>query len=205
MNNVPAINLRALAAVLACMLAVITLRLSLDQWQGYSSGIRSLKAGDRKDAVMYFDRVLDAHIPFSPFEKKAEAQLLALASEYEKEGEPDLALLCYETIRTSRYLARHFFVPDSRDILFLDNKIASIKAASLVKNGMVKDFRQGYDQQMGIMSKDYSPSVFWSFIAVVSFWVYLGFIVLWIFKRKQLYVCVFCLAFVVWLAGLYFA
>lgn len=205
MNNVPAINLRALAAVLVCMLAVITLRLSLDQWQGYNSGMRSLKDGDRKDAVMYFDRVLDAHIPFSPFEKKAKAQLLALAAEYEKEGEPALELLCYETIRTSRYLTRHFFVPDSRDIPFLNERIASVKAQLLVKDGMVKDFDEGYGQQMGIMNKDHSPSVFWSFIAVVSFWMYLGFIVLWIFKRKQLYVRVSCLAFVVWLAGLYFA
>ncbi len=205
MNNGLAINIRSLAAVLICILAVIIFRLSLDQWQGYNSGIKSLSAGDQKDAIMYFDRVLNAHIPFSPLEKNSRRHLLALASKYEKEGEPELALLCYETIRTSSYLTSHFFVPGSKDIPFLNDRIASIKAQLLVKDGMVKDFKEGYDQQMGIMNKDYSPSVFWSLVAVSAFWAYIGFIVLWIFKRKKVYISVFCIAFIIWVTGLYLA
>jgi len=187
------------------IVVLIILRLSLDQWQGYSHGLESLKKGDQKSAVMYFDRVLNAHIPFSPLERKATLRLTELASGFEKEKKYELALVCYETIRTSRYLTRHVFIPDSKDIPFLNNKIASIKAQLLVKDGMVKDFKEGYDQQMGIMNKDFSPSVFWSLVAVSAFWAYIGFIVLWIFKRKTVYICVFCLAFMVWITGLYLA
>jgi len=187
------------------MLAVIIFRLSLDQWQGYQDAMKSLHEGDYKNAVTYFDHTLNAHIPFSPLEKKAKEQLLALASKYDNEGEPEMALLCYETIRTSRYLTRHLFVPDSKDIPFLDNKIASIKAGLLVKDGIVRNFSEGYYQQMGIMNKDHSPSVLWSVIFVASFLAYLGFIVLWIFKRKPVYIYILCLAFIGWLTGLYLA
>ncbi|MBF0557403.1 MAG: hypothetical protein HQL08_01340 [Nitrospirae bacterium] len=188
-----------------CMIGIVVLRLSFDQWQSYSFGIEDLKKGNYNNAIMYFDRVLNAHIPFSPLEKKAKGHLVELAAKKENQGEPELALLCYETVRTSRYLTRHFLVPDGKDIPFLNNKIASIKARLLVKDGIVKDFKEGYDQQMGIMSKDFSPSVFWSFVAVTSFWAYLGFVVLWIFKRRPVYIYITCLAFFVWLTGLYMA
>ncbi len=188
-----------------CMIGILLLRLSFDQFQSYSNGAADLKKGNYNNAIMYFDRVLHAHIPFSPLEEKAKNHLIGLASMFEKEKEYEPALLCYETIRTSRYLTRHFFVPGSKDIPFLNDRIASIKAQLLVKDGLVKDFKEGYDQQMGIMNKDFSPSVFWSVVAVAAFWAYIGFIVLWIFKRKSLYVYIVCLAFIVWLAGLYMA
>lgn len=191
--------------IVISILTLIILRLCLDQWQGYRQGMESLEKGDYKSGVMYFDRVLNAHIPCSPLEKKAKEHLLMFAERFERNNELELALVCYETIRTSRYLTRHFFIPDSKDIPFLNNKIASIKARLLLKDGMVKDFKEGYDQQMGIMNKDFSPSVFWSLIAVCAFWSYIGFIVLWIFKRKPVYIYIFCLAFIAWVAGLYFA
>ena len=198
---------RIISAILisSSIVILITLRLSLDQWQGYNNSMESLGKGDYKSAVMYFDRVLNAHIPFSPLEKKAKLRLTELAARFEKEHKYELALVCYETIRTSRYLTRHFFIPDSRDIPFLNDRIASIKAQLLVKDGMVKNFKEGYDQQMGIMNKDYSPSVFWSLAAVSAFWAYIGFIVLWIFKRKRAYIYIFCIAFIIWIMALYLA
>lgn len=191
--------------IIVCVVGILLLRLSLDQWQSYSKGTEDLINGNYSNAIMYFDRVLNAHIPFSPLENKAEINLLALGAKFENEKEYELALLCYETIRTSRYLTRHFMVPGASRIPYLNSRIAAIKARSLVTDGMVRDFKEGYDQQMGIMNKDFSPSVFWSLTAVVAFWMYIGFIVLWILKRKKVYVCIFCLSFIVWLTGLYLA
>jgi hypothetical protein len=198
-------RIKSAVLIVTSILILVVLRLCLDQWQGYRNGMESLGKGDQKSAVMYFDRVLNAHIPFSPLEKKAKEHLLVFAERFEKNNELELALVCYETIRTSRYLARHFFVPDSKDIPFLNNRIASIKARLLLKDGLVKDFKEGYDQQMGIMNKDFSPSLSWSLIVVCSFWAYVGFIFLWIFKRKPVYIYITCLAFIAWLTGLYFA
>lgn len=198
-------RMRSAMLIVVSILTLIILRLCLDQWQGYSQGMESLKKDDYKSAVMYFDRVINAHIPFSPLERKAKEHLLLLAGQYERNNEPELALVCYETIRTSRYLARHFWIPDYKDLQFLNNRIATIKSNLLVRDGMVKDFKEGYDQQMGIMNKDFSPSVVWSIIVVTAFWSYIGFIIFWIMKRKPLYIYISCLAFIAWLAGLYFA
>ena len=191
--------------IAVCVACTLLLRLSLDQWQSYSKGTEELKKSNYSNAVMCYDRVLNAHIPFSPLENKAERNLLALGAKFEKEKEYELALLCYETIRTSRYLTRHFFIPGASRIPYLNSRIAAIKAGALVRDGLVRDYKEGYDQQMGIMSKDFSPSVFWSLITVAAFWAYIGFIILWILKRKPAYVFVFCVAFIVWLTGLYMA
>jgi hypothetical protein len=197
--------IKYIAVIAGCMLAAIILRLCLDQWQGYSNGMESLKKDDYKGAIMYFDRVLNAHIPFSPLEKRSKEHLLELASKFENENEPELALLCYETVRTSRYLTRHLWIPDKRDIPFLNHKIATIKASLLVKDGLVRTFKEGYDQQMGIMNKDFSPSVFWSLIVVTSLWAYIGFIIAWILKRKTIYIYAFCSSLILWIISLYLA
>src|SRR5208337_3612301 len=102
--------------IAVCMIGIVVLRLSLDQWQSYSEGEAELKKGNFSNSIMYFDRVLNAHIPFSPLEDKAEINLLALGAKFENENEYELALLCYETIRTSRYLTRHFIVPGASRI-----------------------------------------------------------------------------------------
>ena len=196
---------RLLLIMTVIMAGVVVLRLFLDQWQGYSAAMKCLEANNRKGSVMYLDRVLNAHVPFSPIEARAKAHLIRLAADFERENEYELALLCYETVRTSRYLARHFWIPNKGDLPFLNDKIASIKARFLVKNGIVKDFKEGYDQQMGIMNKDFSPSVFWSVIAVAFFGLYIGFVILWIFKRKKIYVAAFGLCFVIWVTALYIA
>ena len=151
---------------------------------------------------MYFDRAMNAHIPFSPLEQNAKDEVLKLAAKYETDHEYELALLCYETVRTSRYLARHFWVPDNESIPAWNDRIATIKATLLVRDGMVKDFRQGYDQQFAILNKDYSPSVFWSLIVVISFWAYIGLIVLWIFKRKRFCVPAGIFFFLLWITAL---
>src|SRR5208337_5114774 len=135
----PGKRIKGACIIALCMTGILLLRLSFDQLQSYSNGVENLKQGNYSNAVMYFERVLHAHIPFSPLEEKAKNHLMGLADRFEKEKEYEQALLCYETIRTSRYLTRHFFVPGSKDIPFLNDRISSIKAQFLVKDGLVKD------------------------------------------------------------------
>jgi len=198
-------RLKFTVLVIAAMTAIILLRLTLDQWQGYSKGMDSLQKDDNRAAIMYFDRTLNAHIPFSPIEKWAKDELINLAHKYETSKDYEQALLCYETVRTSRYLTRHFWIPDGDELPFLNDKIAGIKANLLVRDGIVKDYREGYDQQMAIMNKDYSPSVFWSLIVVFSFWIYISSVVVWIFRRKKVYIIISPVAFATWLFALYMA
>lgn len=187
------------------MLSIIVMRLLFDQWQSYNQGVNSLKKDNFKDAVMYFDHVLNAHVPFSPLERRAKENLMNLAMMLENKNEHELALLCYETIRSSRYLARHFVVPDGRDIPLLNDRIASIKARLLVRDGMVSDFKKGYEQQIGIMKKDFSPSVAWSLLAVASLFMYIGLVIVWILKKRWVYFIGLICAFIVWAAALYLA
>jgi hypothetical protein len=194
---------RHVLLVVFAVLVIIISRLLLDQLQGYTRGAESLEKGNYRGAIMHFDRVLNAHIPFSPLERKAKAHLLGLAARFEQENKYELALLCYETVRTSKYLTRHFCIPDSKDIPFLNDRIATIKSQLLVKDSMVKDFKEGYTQQMGILNKDFSPSVFWSLAAIVAFCGYVGGIVLWIFIRGKVYVIASSLSFVAWFVALY--
>lgn len=198
-------GLKRTLGICFCVLFIIVLRLLLDQWQAYDMGMDMLEKGDNKNAIMFFDRTINAHIPFSPLENNARSELLKLASGYEKNKDYEFALLCYESVRTSRYLARHIWVPDNDELPFLNDRIADIKATLLVRDGMFKDHRKAFDQQMTILSSDYAPSTFWSIIVVITFWAYLGLIVLWIFRRKKVYLTFGILSFMLWIVALYLA
>lgn len=191
--------------VIICIAGLIVARLALDQWQGYYSAQESFKDGDYKATIMYYDRVLNAHIPFSPFESKVKSNLLKLADKLESDKEYELSLLCYETIRTSRYLSRHLKIPHEKELSFLNDKIAAIRAQLLTNEGMAKDYRAAYTQQIEIMKKDYSPSVLWSFLSVVSLGGYIGFIVMWILQRKKGYAWALGVCLVMWMTSLYMA
>lgn len=186
-------------------LAIILLRLGADQIQYYRAAIRYMAAGDKKNAITYFDRVLSAHIPLSPLEDMARGHLLMLAENFEKGGNSELALLCYETIRTSGYLARHLAIPGNKGAAMLNQKIASIKAGILVKDNSSLNFKEEYGRQIRIMQRDFSPSVTLSLTAIISFLAYIGFTVFWILKQRRRYIYLSCIFFVLWASAIYIA
>lgn len=202
---IPDNGARLIIILPAVMLAIIVLRLVIDQAQGYMLAIKNLETGNKKNAIMYFDRVLNAHVPFSPLEEKARARLLRLAEGYEKENEPELALLCYETVRTTGYLTGRLSAPDGEGLKKLNARIASAKASLLAREGSAKDFNEGYERQMLIMRRDFSPSAAVSAVAVAAFLAYIACITLWIFKRERKYGFSACLFLAVWITALYFA
>lgn len=194
-----------IALAILFIVGAISVRLAVDQMQAYGQAQESVKAGDGRLAVMYLDRVLNAHIPFSPLERRAREQLLALAAQHEAQGDTAFALVCLETIRTSRYLARHVFIPDGGEIPALNNRIAAIKVRLLAKDGLAADVRSGHQQQMDILEKDFSPALFWSLVAVAAFWAYVVALALWVLWRRKGHIALSGLSFFIWIASLYLA
>lgn len=148
--------------ILLAMLGLVVLRLGLDQAESYRIAIEAQSQGDHRRAVVSFERVLNAHIPFSPTERSASEMLKRIGTELENKGEPELALLCFETLRASRYLSRHVVMPGSADISFLNNKIAFLKTEFLVGQDKTLDRNRVYKNQMVILEKDFQPSILWS-------------------------------------------
>jgi hypothetical protein len=191
---------RAIAGCLVCVVLLIIARLGVDQLQNYRLGVAQLRAGDTIQSIMYFDRVLNAHIPFSPFEGHARKRLAGLASQFEEGEEYEQALLCYETLRSTMYLTRHFFLPFSGELKGINHKIALLKSKILEREGAIKNFQAGYDAQMEILHRDVSPSVMWSSLAVLSFFLYIGLVVLWIAQRRKVYAVMSLFSFMAWVS-----
>jgi hypothetical protein len=196
---------KPISITVIAMLFMILIRLGIDQSQWYGAGIEKIKAGDKRGAIMCFDRVLNARIPFSPLEEKTRNYLLSLASEFENNNEHELALLCYETMRSSQYLNRSFYLPFNKDIPLLNDKIAALKTGLLVKEGFVNDPRAEHRHQMEILQKAYSPSIYLSLAVIISFIAYIVAVIGWIINQKKNYLFAALLFFVVWIITLYSA
>lgn len=196
---------RGIATAIVVFLILLT-RLGWEQIHWQHAAQQRLEAGDLQVAVVYLGRVLNAHIPFSPIETKALTTLRTLASEFDGEGDRQMALRCYETARSSRFLSRHFRVPDAQLVRRIEPEIARIKASAAVKSLPDRGYQMGYRDQYAAFSREFTPSVYWSALAVSSCFIYVWMVVRALqrgnFRRQGF----FALAmFTVWMVALFLA
>ncbi len=148
-----------LAIALVCLVLVIG-RLVADQVQSYRIAQEYLAQKNAVGAVVSLGRVLDAHIPLSPWEERASGQLLALAEALEAAERPREALLAFETWRSSRHLSRHWTLPDAVKVSGVEDRIARLKAGLSRHAG--SDPGAAYIRHLRLLRRDYSPSIVWS-------------------------------------------
>jgi hypothetical protein len=170
------------------------IRLLLDQLKYFHLSQAMLQQGKPEAAITYLDRVMCAHIPFSIIEKKARDQIYRLGEEYLMRGELQMALLCYETIRSSLYQARHLFIPNRELLKFLNTRIAVIRYRLLMNDESKSDFESNIQDEITNLETDYSPPIVVSLFCILSFFCNVYFCYAWIWLRKKIFL-IFSLLF----------
>ncbi|WP_028844831.1 hypothetical protein [Thermodesulfovibrio thiophilus] len=173
---------------------------------------RAQKTDNSIQAIRYYERVLLFYVPMSPYNKNAVNGILEKC-EYVQDLEQKL--YCYETLRTSLYQVRSFFIPYEDEIEKLNPLIAELRAKQMIQwkynNFSDKDYQRLYNYHMEILKYDGSPSVFWSIIVIFSLIGWISSIIFLIFKgfvnKKYLSLALtsYLIFFTLWILGLYMA
>ncbi len=199
-------KIRWIAAVAAIVLLMAWARVALD---GRSARRRAdALAADGKDdeAVGFYDRALHMYWPGSPDVARAVAVLTRLGEAREKTGDIAGALHAWRILRSGLYAARSFYQPYPQAIAVTEAHIATLEAAQLGDDG-------ARDRQLRQLQKNLDPSRFWSALALLGFFVWVGaaFAFIWraltpegkLQARPALrWAALFAVAWIVWLVSL---
>ncbi len=166
-------------------------------------------------AVKYYERALLFYVPFSPFNKEAIEGILDRCKTLK---ESEHKLYCYETLRSSLYQIRNFYIPYKYEIKTLNPLIAELKTEEMIKwkyNSLSEKDRQSiYNYHMEILKYDGSPSMLWSLVSVFSLCGWIVSLIFIIFKglttpinKKNLFAGLagYFIFFGLWLLGLWMA
>lgn len=162
-------------------------------------------------AISMYERVLLNYVPFSPYNAEAVEKIQKLCP---KLKEKEHKLFCYETLRSSLYQLRGFYVPYREKIKDLEQKTLLTKLELYIERNMPPQnkYQTIYKDLKSFMDYDPYPSVLWSSAVVFSLlgWILSLTFVIWkgfkkpTDKKAILTGFVFYLSFfTLWLLGLY--
>lgn len=162
------------------IISVLCLRLYIDQADCWNQAEGSLSRAMYSEAIMYLDRVCNNYLPLSPYNKMAIKRLDEMGSQFLSKNELELALLAFETLRSSLYLTRHFHIREKSFLMVLDKKIADVRALLLLKNYLGQDIDTLKSQQIDILTKDYSINEKLAIFCVLCFFMFICCCLIWI-------------------------
>lgn len=202
------------AIVIGFCLAVVVTRAV---WQGRGAledGDRALEANDTEEAIRSWRRAARWYVPLAPHVSDAYERLEELAQLAEKKGDLRTALAAWQGVRGSILATRSFYTPHRDRLDPANRKIAELMArldpsppAEMSREKLTAWHRE-------LLSRDESPSVAWSLVALLGFALWIGGGVLFalrgvsaedrLVRRPAISAGVLIMAgLVVWLLGLY--
>jgi hypothetical protein len=170
--------------ILAILLAMVAVRIFYLQRSHYVEAETHYAAGDLKLAVREYGTAMRLHFPFSPYTGKSADRLWRLGLEFEGEGELLRAQAAYSTLRSSFYATRSLYTPGKEWILKCEEKLASLRAAMLVKEGRISpgDFEAARLRHLEAMRTDRAPAPAWAALASLSFFGFIASVAYVIFR-----------------------
>lgn len=183
------IRLRWLFVSCLFVLAILYFRLLAYQSKYWEEAKYYITMENYKEAIYSLDKVLTSHLPFSTIEKEAIETLMELGKRFE-EADIALSLLCYETVRSSRYQCAHFLTPDFRIIGQASDRIALIKAKMMILEGLEANLEEVYNKHLFLLNFDVRPNNFLAFLSTCICACYLISFYLWI-KREVTWILLF--------------
>lgn len=172
--------------VMAVALLMVWGRAFYGSIEAFNRGETYLKEKQYIRAITFFDRSIHWYTPFNPFVQKSAEQLWTIGEQAEKEGDTQLALIAFRTIRNGFYAASHFVIPGRAWIQKSERKIDVLMGVE--GRGTSEDsasLKEELLQEQNVAS----PSVPWTIVLEFGFlgWVgsVIGFIVFRLRHKKD--------------------
>lgn len=168
----------AVCLVAGLCLGVVVTRAIWEGSQALADGDAALKQGDLDEAIGRWRRAARWYVPLAPHVSGAYERLEELARQAESRGDVDTALAAWRGIRGSILATRSFYTPHESRLEPANQRIAELMARlearepALAQSGETETQRASWHYEL--LTRDHSPSVFWSVIAILGFALWLG-------------------------------
>lgn len=174
----------AVVALLGVCMGVVVIRAFFEGRSALSDGDAALERGELREAVSRWRRAARWYVPLAPHVDDAYRRLESLAADAEAKGDIDTALMAWRGVRGSILATRSFYTPHSERLAPANRRIAALMARQEADSPPAVAPEQGTDEagnRIGteawhyrLLTRDDSPSVFWSIVALLGFATWIG-------------------------------
>lgn len=148
-------------------------------WEGRAAldaGDKALANSDTAEAIAQWRRAARWYLPLAPHVSEAYDRLESLAKQAEKTAQIEDALAAWRGVRGSILATRSFYTPHSERLDPANRRIAALMAQQEMRGPAPGDAsreeREAWHYEL--LSRDGSPSVPWSVLALLGFALWIG-------------------------------
>lgn len=198
--------LRYSAVVLLIFLCLMIFRVSISQYGYFVSAQRAYEQGEYFTAADEYGKALRFYIPLSPLNSASYQKLMEIADIYIQRGDLYISLYSLETARSALYGSRSFYLPMKDEAAAANERIAELKAKILIMDNYPNSFDTAKAELKYIMSNELAPHPMWSAVAVLSFILFCGLVLVRIFTGRPKFAPYYSAGlFALWLLALFSA
>ena len=193
------------------LLFMVILRVFLGSYFEYNKGLKFYLENDYEKSRIHLSRSIRFYLPLSPIVKKSIEKMREIVKVYDSKKDFTKSLRVLETLRSSIYSTRSFYVPYKDIINECDQRIADIRSVKMGSQTGSKDFSRA--DILKTLKEDKAPSSLFSILAIFGFlgWVFsvLYYILVimndTVFKKKKAAVVgvLFFIFYFIWIIGLF--
>ena len=160
----------------AIMLAMIAGRVLYGSWDAWREGTAARQAGNLPQAITHFERAIHYYAPGSPWVASSVEALRAIGEAAEREGNRELALSAFRTLRSSLYAVRSTYTPFAGMIPRCNEKIAELVAHDPAYRARFPELSpEGLKARVtSNLTRNEAPDVFWSLVVELGFFGWVG-------------------------------
>lgn len=113
-------------AIIIILIILIFVRVFIHQYKEFKKGEAAFSVKDYKEATTHYETALHMYTPASPYIEQSKDRMLEIAKMFEQNKEYRWALITYESLRSSLYSVKSFYLPYPEVIALCDSKIAEL-------------------------------------------------------------------------------
>jgi hypothetical protein len=174
-------TLAAIGVVVGVCLGVVVTRAVWEGRAALADGDAAHEAGDSARAIARWRRAARWYVPGAPHVGDAYDRLEHLARQAEERGDLDTALSAWRGVRGSILATRSFYVPHADRLAPANRRIAALMARADDAALMTRADSAALDTEAeraawhyDLLSRDESPSVGWTLLALLGLAMWLG-------------------------------
>ena len=182
--------------------------------KAYQKGETYLEEKQYVRAITFFDRSIHWYTPFNPYVQKSAERLWEIGEQAEKQGDIQLALIAFRTIRSGFEGASHFRTPGMAWIRKSERKVNVLLGVE-ERDREVSGDSASLREKLLRDQKGTSPKILWTIVLEIGFlgWIgsVIGFIMLRLRYEKEgetrvslkiLWITLTVVFFIFWIIGM---
>ena len=182
--------------------------------RAYQMGETYLEEKQYVRAVTFFDRSIHWYTPFNPYVHKSAERLWEIGEQAEKQGDIQLALIAFRTIRSGFYGASHFRTPGMEWIKKSERKVNALLGVE-EKEREVSGDSASLREKLLRAQKSSSPIILWTIVLEIGFLGWIGSVICFIMFRLRhekkgeyrassnfLWIVLTIVFFILWIVGM---